>query len=424
MSSKNLAVSVRDLSKAYTIAHDDVKHSTASEALVHSIKNLGKRSTKETFWALKDISFDIEKGDVVGIIGRNGAGKSTLLKTLSQITEPTTGEIRLYGRVGSLLEVGTGFHPELTGRENIYLNGAILGMKKSEIAKQFDAIVDFAEVEKFLDTPVKRYSSGMYVRLAFAVAAHLNPEILIVDEVLAVGDANFQKKCLGKMQDVSQQDGKTVIFVSHNMSTILRLCKNVILLNQGQILKMGAGEEVTRDYLTLGSEKAIAAERIWPNSQQTPGDQVARLCAARVLNARGEVSETIDIAEPMSIEIEYEFLGGNVDCVAAFHVINDMGVTLFASGDFTNPHWKATPRTPGVVRSTCQIPAHFFAEGRVSVLIAVCSYNPDTVHALENDALAFVVVDQTEGTGARGHAASAWPGVLRPMLQWDVAPVL
>lgn len=422
MLSKELAISVRDLSKSYTIAHDAVKHSTASEALIHSVKNLRKRSTKETFWALRDVSFDIKKGDVVGIIGRNGAGKSTLLKILSQITEPTKGEIRLYGRVGSLLEVGTGFHPELTGRENIFLNGAILGMNKSEIARQFDAIVDFAEVEKFLDTPVKRYSSGMYVRLAFAVAAHLNPEILIVDEVLAVGDANFQKKCLGKMEEIGDS-GRTVIFVSHNMSTVLRLCKTVILMNRGQVLKMGTGKEITSDYLALGNEKAIAAERVWATPEQAPGDTIARLRAARVLNARGEVSETIDIAQPMFIEIEYEFLGGNVDCVAAFHVVNEMGVTLFASGDFANPRWKATPRTPGVVRSTCQIPAHFFAEGRMAVLVAVCSYNPDVVHALESDALAFVVVDQTEGTGVRGHAVSTWPGVVRPMLQWDVTSV-
>ena len=423
MSSKQLAVSVRDLSKSYIIAHDNVRHTTASEALIHGIKNLGKRSTKETFWALKDVSFDIEKGDVVGVIGRNGAGKSTLLKILSQITEPTRGEIRLYGRVGSLLEVGTGFHPELTGRENIYLNGAILGMDKSEIARQFDAIVDFAEVEKFLDTPVKRYSSGMYVRLAFAVAAHLNPEILIVDEVLAVGDANFQAKCLGKMEEIGDS-GRTVIFVSHNMPTVLRLCKTVILMNQGQVLKIGTGEEVTRDYLTLGNEKATSAERIWPASPQAPGDKIARLRAARVLNSRGQITETIEIDEPMSIEIEYEFLGGNVNCVAAFHVVNEMGVTLFASGDFANAGWKNTPRTPGVVRSVCQIPAHFFAEGRMAVLVAVCSYNPDTVHAVENDALAFVVVDQTEGTGVRGHAVSAWPGVVRPMLQWEVEPVL
>ncbi len=201
--SRNAAVSVRGLSKSYSIAKNAAQHSTIGEALMHKLKNPLAKAERETFWALNDVNFDIQKGDVVGIIGRNGAGKSTLLKILSRITEPTKGKIDLYGRVGSLLEVGTGFHPELTGRENVYLNGAILGMKKSEIARQFDAIVDFSGTEQFLDTPVKRYSSGMYVRLAFAVAAHLNPEILIVDEVLAVGDAEFQKKCMGKMQDVA-----------------------------------------------------------------------------------------------------------------------------------------------------------------------------------------------------------------------------
>lgn len=419
VSSKDLAVSVRNLSKAYTITHNDARHTTAGEAITHFFKNRAQSASKETFWALKDVSFDIKKGEVVGIIGRNGAGKSTLLKVLSQIAEPTTGEIRLYGRVGSLLEVGTGFHPELTGRENIFLNGAILGMKKSEITRQFDAIVDFAEVETFLDTPVKRYSSGMYVRLAFAVAAHLNPEILIVDEVLAVGDANFQKKCLGKMEQIGET-GRTVIFVSHNMPTVLRLCQSVILMDRGQLVRIGPGQEVTKDYLRIGSETATTGERVWGDLERAPGDDTARLRAARILNAKGQITETVDIAEPMFIEIEYEFLGGRSDCVAAFNVINEAGVILFGSADFHHSPWQNGARQPGVVRSSCCIPGHFFAEGRVSVLVAVCSYNPDAVHAIEHDALAFMVVDKTQGSGVRGHAVSAWPGVVRPMLEWSV----
>ena len=235
MSSKDLAVSVRGLSKAYTIAHNAPKHTMVGEMLMHRLRHPFARPEKETFWALKDVEFDIMKGEVVGIIGGNGAGKSTLLKILSRITKPTKGQIDLYGRVGSLLEVGTGFHPELTGRENIFLNGAILGMRKRETERQFDAIVDFAEVEKFLDTPVKRYSSGMYVRLAFAVAAHLNPEILVVDEVLAVGDASFQKKCLEKMEQVGKE-GQTILFVSHNMGTVQTLCKRSIVLEKGQVI--------------------------------------------------------------------------------------------------------------------------------------------------------------------------------------------
>jgi lipopolysaccharide transport system ATP-binding protein len=248
MSDRDIAVSVRGLSKSYTIAHNAAKHTTLGEALVHRLKNPRVKPEKETFWALKEIEFDIHKGDVVGIIGRNGAGKSTLLKILSRITEPTTGQIDIYGRVGSLLEVGTGFHPELTGRENIYMNGAILGMSRREIAKHFDAIVEFAEVEQFLDTPVKRYSSGMYVRLAFAVAAHLNPEILIVDEVLAVGDVEFQKKCLGKMQDVSQQEGRTVLFVSHNIASLRQLCRTGILLQDGQVQCAGSVSDCIAEY--------------------------------------------------------------------------------------------------------------------------------------------------------------------------------
>jgi lipopolysaccharide transport system ATP-binding protein len=248
MSSKNLAVAVRGVSKKYNIVHKGQTRSTLGETLIDTLKNPFKRVEKESFWALQDINFEVHKGDVVGIIGKNGAGKSTLLKILSRIVEPTTGVIDLYGPVGSLLEVGTGFHPELTGRENIFLNGAILGMRRREIQRQFDAIVDFAGIEKFLDTPVKRYSSGMYVRLAFAVAAHLNPEILIVDEVLAVGDAEFQKKCLGKMQEVSQGEGRTVLFVSHNMAAVRQLCTSALFLQQGKVVKYGPTEGVLELY--------------------------------------------------------------------------------------------------------------------------------------------------------------------------------
>jgi lipopolysaccharide transport system ATP-binding protein len=251
--SSNLALSVHGLGKEYRIAHENQRATTLGEAITRRIKNPLASTSYETFRALDDVSFEVEKGEVLGIIGRNGAGKSTLLKILSRITEPTHGEVRLYGRIGSLLEVGTGFHPELSGRENIFLNGAILGMRRREIERQFDAIVDFAEVEKFLDTPVKRYSSGMYVRLAFAVAAHLNPEILVVDEVLAVGDAQFQKKCLGKMQDVSRQEGRTVLFVSHNMAAVNQLCTRAIVLHKGQVKFSGSAAEAVRWYDSPGS---------------------------------------------------------------------------------------------------------------------------------------------------------------------------
>ena len=295
-----IAVSVRGLSKSYNIVHNAPQHTTLSEAMIHGVKNLGRKQSKETFWALKDVSFDIQKGDVVGVIGRNGAGKSTLLKVLSRITEPTRGQIDLYGRVGSLLEVGTGFHPELTGRENINLNGAILGMSKREIASHFDAIIDFAGVEQFLDTPVKRYSSGMYVRLAFAVAAHLEPEILIVDEVLAVGDAEFQKKCLGKMQDVAAH-GRTVLFVSHNMGAVRGLCGSVVWMRQGGVHQFGAAAPVIDAYMrenlhTVGGSVDLSREARLPGLGE-------RLRITRVVFNEGL---PLLHAEPMHVRLEYE----------------------------------------------------------------------------------------------------------------------
>ena len=248
MSSDDIAISIRGVGKQYTLRHQSEQESTLAESLLAWAKRgFRSSSTKETFWALKDVSFDVNRGQVIGIIGRNGAGKSTLLKILSRITELTEGEIHINGRIGSLLEVGTGFHPELTGRENIFLNGSIIGMKRAEIQKHFDAIVDFAEIEKFLDTPVKRYSSGMYTRLAFAVAAHLEPDILIVDEVLSVGDVGFQRKCLGKMQDVAGK-GRTVLFVSHNLAVVRSLCKRAVLLRQGSILLNAEVGEVLDSY--------------------------------------------------------------------------------------------------------------------------------------------------------------------------------
>jgi lipopolysaccharide transport system ATP-binding protein len=265
------AIVVENLSKRYLVGHKTDRqgphnYTALRDVIAHGVRSFARNTADvlhgrqvvqgdeiEEFWALKDVSFEVKQGEAIGIIGRNGAGKSTLLKILSRITEPTQGRIKLHGRVASLLEVGTGFHPELTGSENIFLNGAILGMKKSEIRKKFDEIVAFAEVEKFLDTPVKRYSSGMYVRLAFAVAAHLEPEILIVDEVLAVGDGEFQKKCLGKMDDVSRREGRTVLFVSHNMGVITSLCPTAIWLAQGAILKNGPARDVINQYMALAA---------------------------------------------------------------------------------------------------------------------------------------------------------------------------
>ena len=327
----DIAISVRNLSKAYTIAHNAEKHTMLSEAIMQTLRQPFRRQEKETFWALRDINFDVKKGDVVGIIGRNGAGKSTLLKVLSRITEPTTGEIRLYGRVGSLLEVGTGFHPELTGRENIYLNGAILGMKRREIDKKFDEIVDFAGVEKFLDTPVKRYSSGMYVRLAFAVSAHLNPEILIVDEVLSVGDAEFQKKCLGKMGEVAKS-GRTVLFVSHNMDAVRRLCKWGFLLVKGTIDTLGYSDEIVNTYI---NEDKISNDviniSITKNLKQLP----AYVYRISIENENGNKSNSIKVGEGWKIIISINVNQSINGLVVGLGIITPSGIPLRTS--WTSP---------------------------------------------------------------------------------------
>ena len=324
--SRDVAVSVRGLAKSYSIAKNAVTHTSAAEAIMHRLRHPLAKTDYDTFWALNDVNFDIQKGDVVGIIGRNGAGKSTLLKILSRITEPTKGRIDLYGRVGSLLEVGTGFHPELTGRENIYLNGAILGMTKAEIARQFDAIVDFSGTEQFLDTPVKRYSSGMYVRLAFAVAAHLNPEILIIDEVLAVGDAEFQKKCLGKMQDVADS-GRTVLFVSHNMGVVADLCHMAVLMVKGQIETIGEADQVVRSYLSEQRNKDIGAS----GPRRTEHFQIEQVsCFAR---SPGEI---IFPHDPLTISIDVTPLLESRDVSIHLNIIDEDSRVLlgFDGNDF------------------------------------------------------------------------------------------
>jgi lipopolysaccharide transport system ATP-binding protein len=376
----------------------------------------------ELFWALREVSFEIERGNVVGIIGRNGAGKSTLLKILSNITDPTEGEVRIWGRLGSLLEVGTGFHPELTGRENIYLNGAILGMPKADIRRRFDEIVAFAEVEKFLDTPAKHYSSGMYMRLAFSVAAHLEPDILVVDEVLAVGDANFQKKCLGKMEAVGRE-GRTVLFVSHSMPTVLRLCRKAMLLENGKQVCAGAPADVVSAYLQAGS--GATGERSWDDSKLRPGDDVAKLHAVRVRGPDGRVVDSIDIRHPVTIEVDFWNYSDTVKPSVNLHFYNDDGVCLFVTNDFNGAQWKANRRKKGLVRSVCRIPGNFLAEGRIIVrFLAISSYNPTKIHALERDAVSFQVVDRSEGDGVRGEYSNEWPGVVRPMFEWalDDAP--
>ncbi len=422
-------IQVENVAKRYVLGTGDgtpARYRRLQESLTNALhgswRRLRRAGTTATpasteFWALQDVSFTVKRGEVVGIIGRNGAGKSTLLKVLSRITEPTKGSIRLKGRVASLLEVGTGFHPELTGRENIYLNGAILGMHRHEIKAKFDEIVAFAEVERFLDTPVKRYSSGMYVRLAFAVAAHLEPEILIVDEVLAVGDANFQKKCLNKMQDVGQ-GGRTVLFVSHSMPAITRLCSRAIMLSEGSVIGDGPTHEVIGVYLSGGL--GTTAERRWDGPAKAPGNQTARLRAARMVDARGEVAETFDARQPVGIEIEFDVLRSGQVLVPNFVVTNDEGVCVCHPHDW-QADWRDKPRETGRHRRTGWIPGGLLAEGSFTVGVALSSYNPTSAHFYERDAVAFQIVDDHDGS-ARGGYVGHLPGVVRPVLRWTDAP--
>ncbi|MGI9164776.1 MAG: ABC transporter ATP-binding protein [Pyrinomonadaceae bacterium] len=416
-------IKVENLGKQYRIGVSRAPYGTLRESLVAAARapferlRRQNRQVADTVWALKDISFEVQPGEVVGIIGRNGAGKSTLLKVLSRITEPTTGRVELYGRAGSLLEVGTGFHPELTGRENTYLNGATLGMRRSEIDRKFDEIVAFAEIDKFLDTPVKRYSSGMYMRLAFSVAAHLEPEILIVDEVLAVGDARFQRKCLDKMQDVGQH-GRTVLFVSHNMPAITRLCQRTVLLDDGRVLQDGPSHQVVSTYLSSGL--GTSAVREWPDLDKAPGNDIVRLCSARVCGEDGQTTDAIDIRKPVGIEMEYEVLKSGSMLVPNLHFYNEEGICVFVTGDY-DPAWRGKSRPEGRYVSTAWVPGNLLSEGSLIVGMAVSTMNPVTIHFYERDAVAFQVIDSLEGDSARGDYAGSMRGVVRPLLRWTTS---
>src|ERR1035437_6336284 len=356
----DVAISVEGLGKRYQIGRHQDPYGRLTESLWKALRSpidLVRRKHRETgewIWALRDVSFEVRQGDVVGVIGRNGSGKTTLLKVLSRITEPTTGSAELHGRVGSLLEVGTGFHQELTGRENVFMSGAVLGMRRSEIVRKFDEIVEFAGIDQFLDTPVKRYSSGMQVRLGFAVAAHLDPEILFVDEVLAVGDAEFQKKCLGKMSELGQ-GGRTILFVSHSIPAMLRLCEQAILLDHGRVVTAGPTHAVVRAYLE--SDLGRTSERSWDAPSTAPGDDVARLRSIRVVPAQGGQGDEVDITEPLDIEIQYWSAGlGDLRPSVNVHVFNGEGICLFAVDDSSNAGWRSIPRHPALIGSTCRIP--------------------------------------------------------------------
>ena len=371
----------------------------------------GETPDVEPFWALKDVSLTIEQGQVVGIVGRNGSGKSTLLKIIAQITSPTTGEVRLNGRTGTLLEVGTGFHPELSGRENVFLNGAILGMTRTEIARKFDEIVDFSGVEAFIDTPVKRYSSGMQTRLAFSVAAHLDPEILIIDEVLAVGDAEFQKKCQMKMKDVTS-DGRTVVFVSHSMTTVTNLCNRCVLLEEGKVQAIDDPIAIADLYFSSGQSN-VGASLNFPSDSVRPGDDVAKLCSARLVNNSLAVVDNFDRGEQVGVEMTFEVLKDGHRLFPNFHVFLQDQYAFVGS-----PH-QDNVLSPGVYRSTMWIPQYFLNNGLFVIGLGLTSKNPLNVHFYAQDALRFHVLDDPQHPNRNGYTG-AIPGVVRPDLNWTL----
>ncbi|MFA6077804.1 MAG: ABC transporter ATP-binding protein [Candidatus Paceibacterota bacterium] len=418
----NNIIEVKNLGKKYTINHHRGSYVALRDILTAIMKSpfkfLKKKAkeiagidTKEDFWALKDVSFNIEPGEVVGVIGRNGAGKSTLLKILTGITPPTTGEIRMKGKVASLLEVGTGFHPELTGRENIFLNGAILGMTKKEIVEKFDEIVAFAGIDKFLDTPVKYYSSGMYVRLAFSVAAHMEPDILLVDEVLAVGDAEFQKKCLGKMEEVTKKSGRTILFVSHNMAAIQSLCKKCILLEKGTVKMVGETKEVVTHYLNDKSGNTTSISL----TDKNIGNDIAKLLGARMVYKTGEEATFVFSDKEVGVEMDFEVLQSNQNLVPNIHIFTRAGEYAFISHSDLDVKLNNT----GKHRATAWIPANLLNEGTYIVGIALSTMIPLKVHFYAQEALVFQVMTNLD-TAKKNDFNQRIPGVVRPKLNWNI----
>lgn len=425
----DVAISVENLSKSYLIGHQAgqrERYTALRDVIAREVRSFARKGLDfvggrqivqgdevEQFWALRDVSFDVKRGEVLGIIGRNGAGKSTLLKILSRITEPDSGRALVRGRVASLLEVGTGFHPELTGRENIFLNGAILGMTRVEIKKKFDEIVAFAEVDRFLDTPVKRYSSGMYVRLAFAVAAHLEPEILIIDEVLAVGDANFQKKSLGKMQSVANNEKRTVLFVSHNLQAVQSLCDRAILLNSGTVETYGPSRAVVGQYLRHA--QSHGGEKVWPEHAALGNDAVS-LLAIRIMNDGGEVSRSVDSDKDFFVELE--FIARKIDerlCVG-FDLANSDGVTVLRTyqTDSQVENWPSV-RT-GRNRWRCRIPRGLLNGGNYLVHPRISIHNVSWI--VNEDAILEFSLNLRHGVSPRWSLEERRPGLVAPVLDW------
>lgn len=423
-------IKVENLSKSYIIGHQrQESYTSLRDVMADSAKSLARRlshpftrhpsrvtDSQEEFFALRDVSFEIKQGDRVGIIGRNGAGKSTLLKVLSRITEPTAGRVSIKGRVASLLEVGTGFHPELTGRENIYLNGAILGMSRVEIKSKFDAIVDFAEVERFLDTPVKRYSSGMYVRLAFAVAAHMEPEILIVDEVLAVGDAQFQKKCLGRMEAVGRE-GRTVLFVSHNMGVINQLCSSCILLDNGRVAMSGETAVVTKKYIEVGVESfGLGAERSFVADEKKD----FQVLGVRLKNSAGEVSQQYSCDEDLFVEMDLCSRREIPGLRGYFGIFGKDGTQILENDSVDVLPNVLDNLTLGNYKSTVKLPNRLLAPGEYTVYLSFVS--AQSAKAFNVDLPGEVCVFRLEDiTSWRGNNRK---GYFSTLLKWETTEMV
>ncbi len=410
---------VDHVSKRYRIRQEEAE-SAPQQTLVGRLRRL--RPPRRDFWALRDVSFEVQRGESLGIIGPNGAGKSTILKLLSGITTPTSGEITIEGRLSALIEVGSGFHPELTGRENIFLSGAILGMRRREIAAKLYSIVEFAGLRQFLDVPVKRYSSGMYVRLGFSIAAHLEPDILLLDEVLAVGDAAFQAKCMDRVKEL-ERAGTTIVFISHDLNAVERVCNRVILMQQGQIECIGSPQEVIKRYkhagdTSISGPRGLGPERKWHDLAAAPSNGIVRLRSVRVRTEDGRTIPTIDIRHPVGIELVYDVLEPGHILVPNYHFFNDERLHLFAVQE-VGLEWRHRRRPVGQYASTAWIPGNFLAEGGLTIDVAISTHFPAAaVHVLERDAVSFRVHDTLAIDSARGDFTGTVPGVVRPLVDW------
>ncbi|WP_101948159.1 ABC transporter ATP-binding protein [Mycobacterium sp. 3519A] len=422
---RDIALQVRGLGKRYQLGERE-SYQALRDVIGRRISRPLKRlrgapqgPTRQTgsFWALRDVTFSVSQGEALGIIGRNGAGKTTLLKILSRITEPSEGEAVVYGRAGALLEVGTGFHPELTGKENILLNGALLGMRKSEIRASMDDIIDFAGVQLFVDTPVKRYSTGMRARLAFAVAAFLQSDILIVDEVLAVGDAEFQRKCMGRMGDAANS-GRTVLFVSHNMAAIEALCRRSIWLEGGRCVADGPSSEVVSRYLSTSF--SALSERFWPDINSAPGNDFVRLRRAAVRPEGGSAADSIDVHTPIAVEIEYWNFRDGALLNLSLHVYNEQGIKIFNALPYLERVWQGRPFPTGLYRDTCHIPADLLNDGMHRIELMVIGDGNYLIYQVDD----LLVFDVRDVSASRDGWFGEWEGAVRPQLAWETEQLL